>query len=352
MTTEAHSKRMDTRELVTLFILSSLGGALSTFVGYLGNLINIAVGVLFGAGQIIAGLHVFWIVLVRVLIPKRGSGTLAGFLKGIVEMFTGSTHGVVIVVVSLIQGFILDVPSVFPDGETQISVMERLGWWFFAGLSSASNVVVYQLFYFVGTPWIYIGLITILAFCSGIIFAGYFAWETLTFLDEAGLTHRRSPRAEKNTPFIFRRNLPAIVFVVFLVLGSTYYTVAIADIFADPYSCRVGGRVEKPYVFHLADFSEHEVTIVAELQGAYTHLPPDNYTGILLSTIIDAAEPELVASTVQVIARDGYSITFELQSVISDERLLLTEFHDGLWLIAGNYDGSAWVRQVIELRIY
>lgn len=351
MTTDPLSKFMSTRELVTLFILSSLGGALSTFVGYLGNLINIAVGVPFGAGQIIAGLHVFWLVLIRVLVPKRGAGTFAGLLKGFVEMFTGSTHGLVIVIVSLMQGAILDIPSVSLAGPSEKSVMERLNWWLFGGLSSASNVIVLQLFYFAGTPLIYIGLITILAFCSGIIFAGYFAWETLSFLQEAGLTNHPRVRETEARPVTIRRNLPAIAFVTFLILGSTYYLVAVADMFADPYSCEVRGLVENPYIYRPADFSEHEATIMAELQGAYTYLPPTNYTGVLLSTILGGAEPEPEASSVQVIARDGYSITFNLQSVLGDEKLLLTESSDGLWLIAGNYDGSAWVRQVIELRV-
>ncbi|TFF86995.1 hypothetical protein EU519_00060 [Candidatus Thorarchaeota archaeon] len=351
MTTEPLSKLMDTRELVTLFILSSLGGALSTFVGYLGNLLNIAVGVPFGAGQVIAGLHVFWLVLIRVLVPKRGSGTFSGFLKGSVEMFTGSTHGIVIVIVSLVQGAILDILSISPGGPSKKSAMERLNWWLFAGFSSASNVIVFQLFYFVGTPLIYIGLITILAFCSGIIFAGYFAWETLSFLDEAGLTKHPLVKETEARPIVIRRNLPAIAFVTFLILGSAYYLVAVADVFADPYSCEVTGIVENPYIYHPADFSEHEVTIEAELEGAYTHIPPTNYTGVLLSTILGAAEPEPQASSVQVIARDGYSITFDLQSVLNDDRLLLTESSDGLWLIAANYEGSAWVKQVTEIRI-
>jgi energy-coupling factor transport system substrate-specific component len=92
------------KEIITIALLSSLGGTLSTFVGYLGNLVNLALGVPFGAGQFIAGLHVFWLVLIQAIIRKRGAGTFGGLLKGIVELFTGSTHGIVIVLVSLVQG--------------------------------------------------------------------------------------------------------------------------------------------------------------------------------------------------------------------------------------------------------
>jgi len=39
------SSSISTRDIVTIAILSALGGALSTFVGYLGNLINLTLGV-------------------------------------------------------------------------------------------------------------------------------------------------------------------------------------------------------------------------------------------------------------------------------------------------------------------
>ena len=42
---------LSTKNLVTIALLASLGGALSTYIGYLGNLMNRLVGVPFGAGQ-------------------------------------------------------------------------------------------------------------------------------------------------------------------------------------------------------------------------------------------------------------------------------------------------------------
>ncbi|MCJ2532418.1 MAG: ECF transporter S component, partial [Candidatus Thermoplasmatota archaeon] len=92
---------LSTKDLVTIALLSALGGVLSTYVGYLGNLMNHIVGVPFGAGQFMAGLHVLWIILAIGITKKKGAGTVTGALKGVVELFTGSTHGIVIVVVSL-----------------------------------------------------------------------------------------------------------------------------------------------------------------------------------------------------------------------------------------------------------
>jgi len=54
---------LTTKDLVTIALLSALGGVLSTYIGYLGNLINHMLGVPFGAGQFLAGMHVLWIVL-------------------------------------------------------------------------------------------------------------------------------------------------------------------------------------------------------------------------------------------------------------------------------------------------
>ncbi len=43
---------LEVRDLVLVALLASIGGVLSTYVGYLGNLVNHFVGVPFGAGQI------------------------------------------------------------------------------------------------------------------------------------------------------------------------------------------------------------------------------------------------------------------------------------------------------------
>ena len=84
-----------TRDLVTIAILASLGGGLSMYIGYLGNLVNRIFGVPFGAGQFMAGLHVIWIVLAIGLTKRKGAGTITGVLKGFVELFLGGTHDLI-----------------------------------------------------------------------------------------------------------------------------------------------------------------------------------------------------------------------------------------------------------------
>jgi DMSO/TMAO reductase YedYZ molybdopterin-dependent catalytic subunit len=138
-----------------------------------------------------------------------------------------------------------------------------------------------------------------------------------------------------------------------LTIGTLYYTTNVSHAFADPYTCEVKGLVEAPFSFRFEDFAAYEVTIEAELIGAYTHIPPTNYTGILITTILAQASPLSEATGLQVSARDGYVVRFEdLSAVMDDQDMLLTITDDGLWLIAGNYDGSLWVRQVITLEVY
>lgn len=339
-------------------VLSALGGSLSTFVGYLGNLVNLTLGVPFGAGQFMAGLHVFWIVLMRVLVPRTGVGTMGGLLKGTVEMFTGSTHGIVVVIVSLVQGVIIDIAGMIARNDQDLNGTSRVVWWLSAGIASASNVIVFQQFYFAGAPDLYIMVISLLAFCSGVIFAGFFAWETLEFLNDTGVIQDKFPSTRTELPekgrksVFYRRNVPAVALILFLVVGVTYYVGVVRPLIADPYSCDVMGLVETPYSFNIETYSGATVTIEAELTGAYIHLPAANYTGVLLSVILQQANPLPEATGLRAIARDGYQVEFNLNDVMNDDRLLLTSNNDGLWLIAAEYDGSLWVRQVLTLQIF
>jgi hypothetical protein len=291
----------------------------------------------------------------RAIVPRHGVGTAGGLLKGVVELFTGSTHGILIVFVSLVQGVLVDVGAVFGGNLNQEHTDPRFVWWISAGIASASNVWVFQALYFSGVPLVYLAVITILAFSSGVIFAGFFAWETLQFLKESGVIVSGSLRPASlgiSRVSLVRKNIPAVAFVLFLVLGSSYYVLGVARFSSDIHSCQISGLVENPYEFRPSDFGGQEVTIVAELKGTYIQLPPANYTGILLRAILEEAIPSPVATHARIMARDGYSALFELSAIMSDYHMLLTDTAEGLWLIAGAYDGSQWVQMVSLIEIY
>ena len=350
MSSSSHSYYFSTRDLVTIAILSALGGALSTFIGYLGLLLNSAIGTPFGAGQFLSGLHVFWIVLTVGLIRKTGAGTATGLLKGFVEFFTGSTHGILIVLVSLIQGIVIDV------GFYVIGQRDSLPLWsIIAGFAAASNVLVFQIFFFSGAPLLFLGLLGILAFSSGIIFAGYFGHATTHLILESSVYRQvvsvppiRSKRSVWHRLGPYR--LSALVFLVVIALSASLYAVFIWRPVIDPLSCEVVGQVSQPLRFSYFTYEEYEVTIEAELIGSITHIPPRNYTGIPLLVILSDANPTESATTLKVLSSDGYSAIFDLGDVWGDSEIILVN-EDGLRLIAKNYPGWFWVQKVISIVI-
>ena len=340
-----------TRDLATIAVLSALGGALSTFVGYLGLLLNSAIGTPFGAGQFLSGLHVFWIILATGIIRKPGAATATGFLKGFVEFFTGSTHGLVIVFVSLIQGLIVDIGLSAFRHRDSLPIYCIVG-----GFAAASNVLVFQLLFFSGAPGLFIMLLTILALCSGIIFAGYFGHATTSLVITSNIL-RGSPngatsRSESLSPWkrLGPYKLSAIVFLITIVFGASLYSVFVWRPVIDPLSCEVVGQVNQPYRFSYLAFAEHEITIEAELIGSVTYVPPQNYTGIPLSVILTEAQPLTLATTLQVLSSDGFNAPFPIEEVLNDSEIILI-VDNGLRLVAKNYHGSYWIQKVVSLVI-
>lgn len=349
MNNSSPSYYFTTRDLVTIAVLSALGGALSTFVGYLGLLLNTTVGTPFGAGQFLSGLHVFWIVLAAGLIRKTGSATATGLLKGLVEFFTGSTHGIVVVLVSLIQGLIIDI------GFYAIGQRDSLPLWcIISGFAAASNVIIFQLFFFSGAPLIFLVLLIILAFSSGIIFGGYFGHATTYLVLESHVYRSAASTTIKSQGSVWRRlgpyRISALIFLIAIAFGASLYAVFVWRPVLDPYSCEVVGQVAQPLRFSYFSYSDQEVTFEAQLIGSITQLPPQNYTGIQLVTILDDAHPLDSANTLLVVSSDGYRASFSLEEVQSDDEIILV-MEDGLRLVAKNYPGWFWVQKVVSIVI-
>lgn len=160
-------KIFTSRELSLIIILSALGGASSVPIGHLGNFLKMLPGVPFGASQALSGLHVLWIVLAKLLVRKKWSGIMTGVLKGLVETFLFSFHGVFVLIISSIAGIIVDM--IF----TVINRVNNTSIYLASGLSSASNVVVIQFILFPGLHWTVYAFMYLLSFISGLVLAGY-----------------------------------------------------------------------------------------------------------------------------------------------------------------------------------
>lgn len=332
--------RFDLRDLVLIALLSAVGGVLSTYVGYLGNLINRLFGVPFGAGQLIAGVHVLWPLLARTIIRKFGSGTMTGLIKGLVEFLSGGTHGIVIVLISVIEGLFIDV-GMSMSSRRSLGVMMLSG-----AVASATNVFVFQAIYFANIPMGLLLGMAGLALVSGAFFGGYLAWDLHDLLRSSNLIRPDSGPGLKVKHTDWRRHSITLMIVLVGLAGAATYYITIYDPFAPSNAVSIEGAVSSPYTIRLTDEDSAAVTITAELRGSTTTIPAREYSGTLLRELIERANPEDGATTLRVIASDGYEIELQWEDVQFDEELLLSLEGESVRLVAAAYDGSYWVQQV------
>lgn len=178
-----------TKDLVIIALLGAIGAALSTYVGYLAKAVGSAMGLPFG-GQMLTGLHVFWLVLVLALVDKKGAGLVAAILDNVVQFMMGSHLGVFVLPVGLLQGIFVEL------GYWPLKRFSRtLAFMVAGGLSAWSNLLVvhFALNMFGGK-----GLfraVSLVAFASGIVFAGLLALGVVKILESAGLVRRKKVAA-------------------------------------------------------------------------------------------------------------------------------------------------------------
>ena len=350
--------RLTTKDLVTIALLSALGGVLSTYIGYLGNLVNHIFGVPFGAGQFLAGLHVLWIVLATGITRKKGVATTTGFVKGLVELFMGSTHGIIIVLVSLVQGILVDAVLFSTRSKAERSpIMYGIA----GAVASASNVFVFQTFFFAGVPMVLILMISMLAAASGMIFCGWMATQMLASLERAGLvepieSEPERVKAERKpmSPWDKRMTVASLVAALCILgaftIGAVYYFFVVYQL-PNPDSVDIKGDVSNPYSFVYEDHTSQEITINAELIGSVTHKPPRDYTGVPLSIVVGDAYPNDDATEVVVRGTDGYTAEFTLTAVLSDSELVITYDGRSYTIVAANYEGAYWVEDVASIDV-
>lgn len=310
-----------TKDLVKIAILSALGGVSSTYIGYLGNLVNRFLGVPFGAGQFLAGLHIFWIVLALGLVKKEGTCTMVGILKGLVELFTGGKLGIFVILLSGIQGALADL---------LFFVLRKKNVYTFAvagGIATAANVFLFQLFFAPYNAIHFFTLVALISFVSGVAFAGVFAYNVLNVVEG------------REQEYNMRKALTLVVCAAFMVGGVYYYSF----VYKTSEKIEVAGDVGEEYSFIYEDFSQYETTVEAEMVGQYKYEPETQYTGIPLFLIVEKANPR--GTTVRIIAGDGYTVDFPLDGI---EGLIITRERR---LIAKGYEGSYWVQDVIEIEI-
>jgi hypothetical protein len=252
------------------------------------------------------------------------------------------------------------------------------------GLATCSNVIIFLLFTstYQGLLWLFLILLAV-SFVSGVLFAGLLVWNIAGTLDHAGISVRApgfGPGSAATGPPVMANGgtrertwrsmtgiIITIVAVVLLFGGALAYYVATVD---DVTKMREGvvsveGAVEVPYTFDLEEFEDELVTVEAELQGEFTHVPMREYTGVPLARIVERASPEGGSTLVRVVGADGYGeqLAFDLEDVMDpasvgdyllvEERGTLSDGGTGEYyrMVCRDLDGGWWVRWVVRITV-
>ncbi len=325
-----------TRDLLMMAALAALGGVVSTYINAIGDFFQSVLGFA-GTTQWAAGLHPLWLTLAVGLTGKQGAGTLTGLLKGGVELLTGNTHGLLVVLVDLVAGLLVDL-GFLPFRKKDSPAAYCLA----GGLASASNVFVFQLFASVPADtlayWAIL-LVAGMAFLSGVLFAGLLSRGLLNALRRAGVVRGAPP-----VP-MGRRAYP--IFLVAVALLTVALTVYLRGALRGPATVRIGGAVEAPYDYP----REHNDLGTRTAEGTLRDVTA-SYSGVPVRDLIARARPHPTASLLLIRATDGYSFFIGLEEVRDNDALLLSPQGEGdqvSYNIVGALNSKAWVRGVSEL---
>lgn len=322
-----------TRDLLIMAALASLGGIAGTYINALGDAVQSILGFA-GTTQWAAGLHALWLVLAAAIVKKPGVGTITGILKGVVELLTGNTHGLIVLLVDLVAGILVDL-GFAPFGKKRNLLACILA----GGLASASNVFVFQLFASLPADILAYGalaLIGVVAFVSGVIFAGLLGWILLNALQQAGVIKQVE---EKETPrkvvFLFMAGAVLITVLLALFLRSALQ---------GPVTISLAGSVQAPFDFPAEHADIQQIEAEGTLRGA-TML----YKGYPVKTLVEAALPVSDQGWILVQGSDGYSFFITMDEVQENPGLLLASQGDGQsrsFNLVGAENSKAWVRGV------
>ena len=160
------STHFSTKQLSLIIVFSALGAIASVPIGHLGNYLKTIPFLPLGTGQILAGLHLIMVVLSALYVKKPGAAAMTGAVKGLAEAALFSFHGFPVIVMSVVQGAIIDAVLVIMGFNNKAILIG-------CGLSAASNVVFIQFFIGMPFPLEVYALMYVLAVISGSVFGGY-----------------------------------------------------------------------------------------------------------------------------------------------------------------------------------
>jgi energy-coupling factor transport system substrate-specific component len=327
-----------TRDLLIMAVLAALGGVASTYVNAVSDAMHAILGFP-GATQWAAGLHVLWIVLAMGITGRTGTGTITGILKGTVELMSGNTHGVIVLLVNLVAGLLVDFGFLIFRGKGSL-----LSYLIAGGLATASNVLVFQLFATLPQNILAATAIAILfgvALVSGLVFAGIIPRLLISLLTKAGVVKK------PDQPIKAKQIGWAIVGGVLIL--SIFLGLYLKISLQGPEKIQIDGAVSQPYAFPTSEFDIEEETRQMAYRGVMTE-----YTGFPLAEIVNHARPLQNADTLLIQAADGYAFLLSFVELETNPNILLVVQGQGKnasFDIVGPTSSKAWVRNVTQLTV-
>jgi ABC-type thiamin/hydroxymethylpyrimidine transport system permease subunit len=333
-----------TRDLLMMAALAALGGVTGTYVNSVGDLFQSILGFA-GTTQWAAGLHVLWLTLAVGLTGRRGAGTITGVLKGVVELLSGNTHGLLVVLVDVVAGLLVDLGFLPFRNKDSVGAYALAG-----GLASASNVFVFQLFASLPTDTLAYGAMVVvggMAFISGVLFAGLLGWLLLNALRRSGVVKDSPPVPATGAEEWNRRVFP--IFLASVGLLALVFGIYLRSALQGPATVHVSGAVAAPYDYPLEHGDIPETTAEGTLRDVTSR-----YTGVPVRELIERAQPDSGAAQLLVQASDGYAFFISMDEVRENGSLLLVAQGTGdeaSYNVVGAQNSKAWVRGVSELTV-
>ncbi|MCP4594677.1 MAG: ECF transporter S component [bacterium] len=172
-------------DLLVMAVLAALGGAASAGM----SLLREASHAIPGLGivrQLLAGVHVLWLVLAIGLVRKPGAATVTGLLKGAVELQLGNPHGLLVLAYAGLAGVGVDLSWLLLGRRHHPVVYMVAG-----GVATASTIWVFKLLGLLPPGKAMLTVLLLLSgtgLVSGAVLAGLLGWWLLRALRRAGVT--------------------------------------------------------------------------------------------------------------------------------------------------------------------
>ncbi|NMB63062.1 MAG: ECF transporter S component [Chloroflexi bacterium] len=327
-----------TRDLLFIAGFSAIGGLASTYINMIGDFFQSLLGFA-GTTQWAAGLHILWILLAVGIVNKPGTAVLTGVLKGLVELLSGNTHGVLVLIVDVVAGLVVELIFYFP-------ILSSLWKNILAGgLAAASNVFVFQIFASVPSDSLaFWSLLVVggMAFLSGVVFGGIISQIVIKNLAKTGIISQPMMGSKVHWT--------RVGFVLLGVLLCAVFAFVYTQTAKGAGEVVLSGNVTADQIFNAQTTTITPISVESELQGM-----AGTYTGYPIKDILAQAGAGDDSDLILVTATDGYSYFITMDEVRSNPHLILVasgEGKDASYSVVGATNSKAWVRGVAELTVF